>query len=64
MQFKCVNCGKSIKVWEKAYFEFRLPERSTTELQAFLRNEAKVYCTDCIKIMRASNNRAVKDMHN
>ncbi|GAW65101.1 hypothetical protein Lacidipiscis_02330 [Ligilactobacillus acidipiscis] len=50
MKLYCSNCGKQIPTWTQAYFFLALPEKGMTEIQAFLKLNAKIYCRECILI--------------
>ncbi|GKS81540.1 hypothetical protein LPAF129_12260 [Ligilactobacillus pabuli] len=50
MKFSCVNCGRPIEKWTEAYWKFPLPEKGMTEIQAFLKLNAKAYCVSCVEL--------------
>lgn len=55
MKLACEICGNRIKTFENAYFFFSLPGKSMTEIQAFLKENAKVYCAKCVSIKKSDS---------
>lgn len=47
---QCSVCKKEIHANEEIYVKMRYPEtRGMTEIKAFLQNEGKIICLECIK---------------
>jgi hypothetical protein len=51
MKFTCSNCGKDLKTWENVFVQLQIPNRGFVEIQAYLSQSAKFFCSDCIKIL-------------
>jgi len=49
--FTCQNCGKTLHIWDNAYFLMQIPPRSLTEVHTFLKNNAVVYCPACLELI-------------
>lgn len=50
---KCMACEKEIKEDEMVYVKMKYPKRKGfTEIKAYLRNEGKLICEDCITFNR------------
>ncbi|ODJ64796.1 hypothetical protein [Brochothrix thermosphacta] len=47
----CVVCKKIIQPGENTFVNLKNPKRKgITEIKAYLRLEARFYCTDCVKV--------------
>jgi hypothetical protein len=50
---KCMFCEKEIKEAEMVFVKMKYPKRKGfTEIKAYLRNEGKFVCEDCITLKK------------
>ncbi|WP_144034783.1 Fe3+ hydroxamate ABC transporter substrate-binding protein [Sporosarcina sp. P18a] len=46
----CSTCNREVKPGEEIYVKMKVPQYvGIVEIKAYLKNESRIYCTDCSK---------------